>query len=176
MTPMTERYHERADAAGLDPRERGKIDGYLEGAEIAEAERVTILENPKDPSYTEHLAMVTSQLLAKCNRICYRAEQDKAKSGAGQGSPAPEPASDLPTVPTVSLKDAASSLATHLRDRDPHGRLVSCVAVGANSIMVMFVREPMAHEVQVPATWDGWPVETRVTGRMTLGTGEDDDQ
>lgn len=36
-------------------------------------------------------------------------------------------------------------------------------------IWVYLVREPRGHERAIPAEWEGWPIRTKVVGRITIG-------
>jgi hypothetical protein len=42
-------------------------------------------------------------------------------------------------------------------------------ASNTGTIHVFLVREPMGHEKPIPETWEGFPVESKVVGRITIG-------
>lgn len=53
---------------------------------------------------------------------------------------------------------------------------VSCIGTAEKGehnpiamIHVYLVRKPMAHEGKIPKIWDGFPVVSHVTGRMSIG-------
>lgn len=48
---------------------------------------------------------------------------------------------------------------------------ITSVGVGADYISIFLVRKVMPHEKQIPAEYEGFPVEVRVTGRMRMING-----
>lgn len=71
----------------------------------------------------------------------------------------------------TTLREAAHSLYDHFgcgHDIHPY---IQGIGEGAGAIHVYLVREPMGHEKPVPETWEGFPVESRVVGRITIGGG-----
>lgn len=66
---MIAEYRESIEGAGLGPYDLGLAEGLLRAAEIAERERKTILDNPSDPSWTEHLANVSKRCCAEAMDI-----------------------------------------------------------------------------------------------------------
>lgn len=75
------------------------------------------------------------------------------------------------TEPDSPLRTAARSLYEHLdcgRGVHPYIETI-CVRDNTGTIHVFLVREPMAHERPIPETWEGFPVESKVVGRITIG-------
>jgi hypothetical protein len=70
--------------------------------------------------------------------------------------------------PKATLREAAHSLYELFRCGDGMHPYIACIGEGADTIHVWLVRKPMHHERQIPREWEGWPIETRVSGRMRL--------
>lgn len=76
-------------------------------------------------------------------------------------------------MPETTLHDAASGLYEHFgcgRGVHPYIQAIG-EAENTGTIWAYLVRKPMAHERPIPPTWRGWPVKTRVIGRITIGEG-----
>lgn len=70
-----------------------------------------------------------------------------------------------------SLKAAAHSLWEEFFRGEPGMHpYIACIGVGADRIVVHLVRKVRAHEKPIPETWQGWPVESKVTGRPMLAS------
>lgn len=46
---------------------------------------------------------------------------------------------------------------------------IQSIGVGADRIRVYLTRAPRSHERAIPAEWEGWPVESWVIGRISIG-------
>ena len=71
-------------------------------------------------------------------------------------------------LPKATLREAAHTLYDHFRCGEGMHPYIACIGEGANVIHVWLVRKPRGHERPIPPSWEGWPVETKVTGRMRL--------
>jgi hypothetical protein len=68
----------------------------------------------------------------------------------------------------TTIREAAHSLCDHFRCGDGMHPYITSIGEGADTIHVYLVRKVRGHEQPVPSEWEGWPVVTRVVGRMRL--------
>lgn len=70
----------------------------------------------------------------------------------------------------ATMREAAHSLYDLFRCGEGMHPYIQAIGEAENTgiIWVYLVRKPMRHERQIPSEWEGWPIETRVTGRMRL--------
>lgn len=75
----------------------------------------------------------------------------------------------------ITLREAVNELYSMFGiDRGPGMHpYIQAIGEAANTgtICVYLVRKPRSHERGIPKEWAGYPIETRVIGRMTIGGG-----
>lgn len=73
-------------------------------------------------------------------------------------------------MPKPTLHEASHKLYELFRCGEGIHPYITSIGVAETTgiIHVYLVREPYHHERQIPSEWEGWPIETHVTGRMRL--------